>query len=48
MNHNNIENERRIVLTSAMKEAADEAQLAYDEGRCLKEDAFKQRFAKWL
>ncbi|MBQ9361797.1 MAG: hypothetical protein IJT97_00065 [Bacteroidaceae bacterium] len=38
----------RIVLTSAMTKAADEAQRAYSEGRCLTEDAFKQRFAKWL
>ncbi len=38
----------RIVLTPQMREAALQAERDYEEGRCLSENDFKQRFAKWL
>ena len=38
----------RITLTPQMRAAADKAAHDYEEGRCLTEDDFKQRFARWL
>lgn len=38
----------RIELTPQMREAAAIAERDYEEGKCLSENDFKQRFAKWL
>ena len=38
----------RIVLTNKMREAVLQAECDYEEGRCLSEEAFQKRFAKWL
>lgn len=38
----------RIALTLQMREAVAKAGHDYEEGRCLTEDDFKQRFAQWL
>ena len=38
----------RILLTTRMKSAAQKAQKDFENGLCYTEDAFKQRFAKWL
>ena len=38
----------RIILTPQMRAAADKAARDYEEGRCLTEDDFKQRFARRL
>ena len=38
----------RIVLTPQMRMAAAKADRDYEDGKCLNEDGFKQRFAKWL
>ena len=38
----------RVVLTKEMREAVHKAERDYENGRCLSEEQFKQRFAKWL
>ena len=38
----------RIVLTQEMRDAAHKAEQDYEDGKCLSEEQFKQRFAKWL
>ena len=38
----------RIMLTKKMKEAIVKAERDMDEGKCLSESDFKERFAKWL
>ena len=38
----------RITLNLEMRAAIEKAGHDYEEGRCLTEDAFKQRFSKWL
>ena len=38
----------RVVLTKTMRESVHTAERAYDEGKCLSEEQFQQRFAKWL
>lgn len=38
----------RIALTPQMRAAATKAERDYEEGKCLNEDSFRQRFAKWL
>ncbi|MBR5062158.1 MAG: hypothetical protein IKX24_08465 [Prevotella sp.] len=38
----------RIALTQRMRETATKTEGDYEEGNCLSEDDFKQRFAKWL
>ena len=38
----------RIILTKDMKEAVGQAERDLEEGRCLTEESFRERFAKWL
>ena len=38
----------RIMLTKEMKEAASQAERDFEEGKCLNDEAFQNRFAKWL
>ena len=38
----------RIVLTQEMRDAAHKAEQDYEDGKCLSEELFKQRFAKWF
>jgi uncharacterized phage-associated protein len=38
----------RVVLTDAMRESLAKAQESLAQGRCLTEDMFRTRFAKWL
>ena len=38
----------RIVLNKEMREAVRRAEHDFEEGKCLSEDAFQKRFAKWL
>ena len=38
----------RIVLSPEMKESMRVAEQEYKDGKCLSEEQFKQRFAKWL
>ena len=38
----------RVILTKTMREAVHIAERDYEEGKCLSEEQFKQRFAKWL
>lgn len=38
----------RIMLSQKMKEAVKKAEQDYEDGKCLSEVQFKQRFAKWL
>ena len=40
--------EGRIMLTKEMKEAASQAERDFEEGKCLNDEAFQNRFAKWL
>ena len=40
--------EGRIVLTERMREAVYKAEQSLAEGRCLNEEMFQTRFAKWL
>ncbi len=37
-----------IQLSPKMMEAVTKAELDYEQGKCLTEDALKQRFAQWL
>ena len=37
-----------IVLSKEMKESVVRAICDYEEGKCLSEADFKERFAKWL
>ena len=38
----------RIILTEEMKNSLYKAQQSLEEGRCLNQDMFRERFAKWL
>lgn len=38
----------RIKLTQEMRDAAIKAERDYEDGKCLSEADFKERFAKWL
>ena len=38
----------RIKLTQEMRDAAMKAERDYEDGKCLAEADFKERFAKWL
>lgn len=38
----------RIILTERMKNSLYKAQQSLEEGRCLNQDMFRERFAKWL
>ena len=38
----------QIVLPQEMRDAAHKAEQDYEDGKCLTEEQFKQRFAKWL
>ena len=38
----------RIMLTQEMRESVIKAERDYEEGKCLSEVDFKERFAKWL
>ena len=38
----------RIKLTKEMRDAAMKAEREYEDGKCLTEADFKERFAKWL
>lgn len=38
----------RILLTEKMKEALRNAEQSLAEGRCLNQEQFHERFAKWL
>lgn len=38
----------RIALTKQMKDAVLNAERELEEGKCLSESDFKERFAKWL
>ena len=38
----------RIMLTKEMREAVSKAERDYEDGKCLTEADFKERFAKWL
>ncbi len=38
----------RIVLTKEMRDAVQQAEHDFEEGRCIGEEAFQKRFAKWL
>lgn len=45
---NTTDKSGKIVLTSQMQEALAKAENAYKDGKCLSEEAFNQRFEKWL
>ena len=38
----------RIILTERMKNSLYKAQQSFEEGRCLNQEMFRKRFAKWL
>ncbi len=38
----------RIILTERMKNSLNKAQQSLEEGRCLNQEMFRERFAKWL
>lgn len=38
----------RIILTERMKNSLLKAQQSLEEGRCLNQEMFRERFAKWL
>jgi hypothetical protein len=38
----------RIILTEEMKNSLHKAQQSLEEGRCLNQEMFRKRFAKWL
>lgn len=38
----------RIILTEEMKNSLYKAQQSFEEGRCLNQDMFRKRFAKWF
>ena len=38
----------RIILTEEMKNSMLKAQQSLEEGRCLNQEMFRKRFAKWL
>ena len=38
----------RIMLTKEMRESVSKAERDFEEGKCLSEADFKERFAKWL
>ena len=37
-----------IQLSSQMEKSVAQAEQDYEQGKCLSDDTFKQRFAKWL
>ena len=39
---------KSVVLTKEMQKAAQQAERDLESGKCLNEDAFQKRFAKWL
>ena len=39
---------KSVVLTKEMQKAAHQAERDLESGKCLNEDAFQKRFAKWL
>ena len=39
---------KSVVLTKEMQKAAQQAGRDLESGKCLNEDAFQKRFAKWL
>ena len=41
-------NGSKIILTQNMKEDVGQAERDLEEGRCLTEESFRERFAKWL
>lgn len=38
----------RVVLTREMREAVHQAEKDLESGKCVNEDVFQKRFAKWL
>ena len=38
----------RIILTEEMKNSLNKAQQSLEDGRCLNQEMFRKRFAKWL
>lgn len=38
----------RIILTERMKNSLLKAHQSFEEGRCLNQEMFRKRFAKWL
>ncbi|GEM_PF-2398477 len=38
----------RVVLTKTMRQAVHNAERDYEDDKCLSEEQFQQRFAKWL
>ena len=38
----------RIILTKEMRDAVSQTERDFQEGRCLGEEAFQKKFAKWL
>lgn len=38
----------RIILTERMMNSLHKAQQSLEEGRCLNQEMFRKRFAKWL
>ena len=38
----------RIILTAEQKNAIAKAEKDFENGKCISEDAFQTRFAKWL
>ena len=38
----------RIILTERMMNSLHKAQQSLEEGRCLNQEMFRERFAKWL
>lgn len=38
----------RIILTERMRNSLNKAQQSLEEGRCLNQEMFRKRFAKWL
>ncbi|SNU03291.1 hypothetical protein SAMN06298211_101477 [Prevotellaceae bacterium MN60] len=39
---------KSVVLTKEMQKATHQAERDLESGKCLNEDAFQKRFAKWL
>lgn len=43
-----VDHDGTIILTREVREAVAIAEHSYESGECLTEEAFKQRFSKWL
>lgn len=43
-----IDERGRIILTERMKNSLHKAHQSFEEGRCLNQEMFRKRFAKWL